>query len=158
VGAGATRLGDNLVSHALASAKILLVVNAIPAALTISAAREMVGRPFLRDHLHVPSLVSAVGPVHLIGCNRGATESQALQLLGFPDATVVTAHLEFTWQTTSKRSNSFCCRIAATKPPPDMHSNDSRSGWTEQARPPISSNGHDPGSVSSRALQKKQSH
>jgi hypothetical protein len=91
VGAGATRLGDNLVSHAVASAKILLIVNAIPAALTISAAREMVGRPFLRDHLHVPSLVSAVGPVHLIGCNRGATESQALQLLGFPDATVVTA-------------------------------------------------------------------
>jgi hypothetical protein len=29
--------------------------------------------------------------VHLIGCNRGATESQALQLLGFPDATVVAA-------------------------------------------------------------------
>jgi len=91
VAAGATRLGDNLVSHAVAGTKILLIVNAIPAALTISAAREMVGRPFLRDHLHVLSLGGAVGPVHLIGCNRGATESQALQLLGFSDATVVTA-------------------------------------------------------------------
>jgi hypothetical protein len=51
----------------------------------------MVGRPFLRDHLLASSLKVAVGPVHLIGCNRGATESQALQLLGFPDATVVAA-------------------------------------------------------------------
>jgi hypothetical protein len=91
VGAGAARLGDDLVSHAMAGTKILLVVNAIPAALTVSAAREMAGRPFLRDHLLVSSLKMAVGPVHLIGCNRGATESQALQLLGFPDATVITA-------------------------------------------------------------------
>ena len=91
VGAGAARLGGDLVSHAMAGTKILLVVNAIPAALTVSPAREMVGRPFLRDHLLASSLKVAVGPVHLIGCNRGATESQALQLLGFPDATVVAA-------------------------------------------------------------------
>src|SRR5258708_35042191 len=29
------------------------------------------------------------GPVHLIACHRGATESQSLNHLGFPDATVV---------------------------------------------------------------------
>ena len=29
------------------------------------------------------------GPVHLIACHRGATESQSLKHLGFPDATVV---------------------------------------------------------------------
>ena len=75
----------------MAGAKILLVLNAIPAALTVSAAREMVGRPFLRDHLLAAALEGAAGPVHLIACNRGATESQALQLLGFPDATVVSA-------------------------------------------------------------------
>jgi hypothetical protein len=33
VGAGAAHLGDDLVSHAMAGTKILLVVNAIPAAL-----------------------------------------------------------------------------------------------------------------------------
>jgi hypothetical protein len=91
VGMGATHLRDDLVSHPMSGAKMLLVLNAIPAALTVSAAREMVGRPFLRDHLLLPSLAGGVGPVHLIGCNRGATESQALQLLGFPDAIVVTA-------------------------------------------------------------------
>jgi hypothetical protein len=29
------------------------------------------------------------GPVHLIGCHKTATETQATRLLGFPDATVV---------------------------------------------------------------------
>ena len=30
------------------------------------------------------------GPVHLIACQKSATEKQATDLLGFPDATVVT--------------------------------------------------------------------
>jgi len=30
------------------------------------------------------------GPVHLIACQKSVTESQAIDLLGFPDATVVT--------------------------------------------------------------------
>jgi len=66
-------------------------VDAVPAALSIGAARELVGRPFLRDYERLEMMAEAVGPVHVIGCNRGATESQALQMLGFPDATVVTA-------------------------------------------------------------------
>jgi hypothetical protein len=37
----------------------------------------------------VGSLASAHGPLHLIACHRGATETQATTLLGFPDATVV---------------------------------------------------------------------
>ena len=32
-----------------------------------------------------------VGPLHIIACHRGATETQATKLLGFPDATVVSA-------------------------------------------------------------------
>ena len=75
----------------LKSTKILFAVNAIPAAMSISAAREMVGQPFLRDHLLAPQIGKTDGgPVHIIACHRGATENQALKALGFPDATIVT--------------------------------------------------------------------
>lgn len=73
-------------------ADLLICVHAIPAATSTAAAREMVGRPFLADHLHLPllkQLPAAAGPVHLIACHRTATEKQATDLLGFPDATVV---------------------------------------------------------------------
>ena len=70
--------------------KTLLVPTAIPAAMTVSAAKEMVGQPFLRDHLHASVLTGpSAGPVHLIACHKNVTESQAMQLLGFPDATIV---------------------------------------------------------------------
>ena len=49
----------------------------------------MVGRPFLRDHERTDLLKKAQGPLHLIACHRGATETQARALLGFPDAIVV---------------------------------------------------------------------
>jgi len=55
----------------------------------VAAAREMVGQPFLRDHLYEKVLTDG-GPVHLIGCHKTVTEAQAMKLLGFPDATVVT--------------------------------------------------------------------
>jgi hypothetical protein len=52
----------------------------------------MVGQPFLRDHELSQSLEAEVGgPLHVIACHRTATESQAVKLLGFPDATIVSA-------------------------------------------------------------------
>lgn len=72
--------------------EVLCVLDAIPAALSVPAAREMVGQPFLRDYRLAESLSSSVGgPLHLIGCQRTATEAQATRLLGFPDAMVVSA-------------------------------------------------------------------
>lgn len=68
---------------------VAVVAHAIPASLSVAAARELVGRPFLEDHQRIKLLASAHGPLHLIACHRGATESQATSLLGFPDATVV---------------------------------------------------------------------
>lgn len=70
---------------------LLFLIHGIPAALSVAAARELVGRPFLNDHERVNLLKKASGPIHLIGCHRSATESQATALLGFPDATIVTA-------------------------------------------------------------------
>jgi hypothetical protein len=73
----------------LGGKRVTVIVHAIPAAFTVAAARELVGRPFLRDHERVSMLKNAHGPVHVIACHRTATETQATTLLGFPDATVV---------------------------------------------------------------------
>ena len=90
--AGAIDDGDHLIVK-LAGADIVLVPDAIPAAITVGAAREMVGQPFLHDYelFQVLQKKQRGGPVHIIGCHKGATEAQATKLLGFPDATVVSA-------------------------------------------------------------------
>ena len=70
--------------------KILAALHAVPAVLSQSAAREKVGQPFLWDHtLHADLAAGDGGPLHIVACYKGATESQALKMLGFPDATVV---------------------------------------------------------------------
>lgn len=75
----------------VAGRKVLILPSAIPAAMTVAAAREMVGQPFLKDHLSATQLKGSIaGPVHVIACHRSVTESQAMTLLGFPDATIVT--------------------------------------------------------------------
>jgi hypothetical protein len=69
---------------------VLMVCDAIPAAMGVAAAREMVGQPFLRDHELADALIGdRVGPVHVIGCHRSVSEAQAMRQLGFPDATIV---------------------------------------------------------------------
>ena len=75
----------------LAPARLLLRVDAIPAALGVAAARERVGQPFYTDHLCAGLLEAedAIGPIHLLACHRGVTESQALRLLGTSNAVAV---------------------------------------------------------------------
>jgi hypothetical protein len=89
--AGSRDDGDHLILK-LAGTEILLVPDAIPAAMSVAAAKEMVGQPFLRDH-ELSSFLKGNrgGPVHVIACHKTATEAQATKLLGFPDATVVSA-------------------------------------------------------------------
>jgi len=71
---------------------VFTCTHAVPATLGIAAARELVGRPFLNDYLLNDSLGRNVfGPIHLIACQKNATENQALNLLGFPDATCISA-------------------------------------------------------------------
>ena len=92
--AGSSTDGEHLFVR-LGGVDILCVPSAIPAALTVSAAKEMVGQPFLRDHELSSTLTKGKkkrgGPIHVIACHKGATEAQATRLLGFPDATVVSA-------------------------------------------------------------------
>ncbi len=72
---------------------VLFICHGIPAAMSVAAAREMVGQPFLRDHVFLTRVAShsdqPSGPVHLIACAKSVTESQAMRQLGFPDATIV---------------------------------------------------------------------
>ena len=87
--AGSADDGEHLFAR-LGSTEVLLVPNAIPAAISVGPAKEMVGQPFLRDHeLSGVLKGSRRGPVHIIACHKTATEAQATKLLGFPDATVV---------------------------------------------------------------------
>lgn len=82
---------DGNVIARIANADVLIAPHAIPAAFSIGQAKEMVGQPFLHDHKLAGSLTKEVsGPLHVIACYKSATEMQAIKLLGFPDATVVT--------------------------------------------------------------------
>jgi len=83
-------LTERFLALPLGANHLLVHCHAIPAAMTVATAREMVGQPFLSDHLAVPLLQQRiVGPVHLIACARGVSEAQAIRQLGFPDATIV---------------------------------------------------------------------
>ena len=86
---GGASAGDDLLTLQIEGKDVLLRLDAVPAALSNPAARELVGRPFLNDFLLVDKLKAATGPVHIIGCQKGATEIQAQNVLGFPDATIV---------------------------------------------------------------------
>jgi hypothetical protein len=90
--AGAVEEGDYLFVKFL-EVDVLCVPTSIPAALSDSAAREMVGQPFLNDYKYATALTKRGGkrggPVHIIACHKSATEAQATKLLGFSDATVV---------------------------------------------------------------------
>jgi hypothetical protein len=76
----------------LADSPILWVCDSVPAGRSVPHARELVGQPFLKDHEKASLLQkNVVGPVHIIACQKNVTESQAMSLLGFPDATIVIA-------------------------------------------------------------------
>lgn len=82
--------GENLILT-FAEEKVVVVADAVPAAMSIGAAKEMVGQPFIRDHEISNLPKDCGGPIHVIACHKTATESQAIRFLGFSDATVVTA-------------------------------------------------------------------
>lgn len=88
---GAHKCSATQVTLNLGARSVLFEIHAIPAAMGIAAAREMVGQPFLRDHEATALLQSEKvdGPVHLVLCHRGITETQGMKVLGFPDATVI---------------------------------------------------------------------
>jgi hypothetical protein len=83
------KVETNAVRVKIEKSEVLFLAHAIPAAASVAAARELVGKPFLMDHRHISDEDRVCGPVHLIACQKSSTEKQATDLLGFPDATVV---------------------------------------------------------------------
>ena len=74
----------------VAKKNVVFCCHGIPAGMGVAAAREMVGRPFLKDHEFANIMKDTnYGPVHVIGCHKNVTENQAVNVLGFPDATIV---------------------------------------------------------------------
>lgn len=83
--------GRLLAAELLPGRPVMVRPDAIPASLAVAAARERVGQPFLRDH-ELSSLLESEdlpGVIHVIACHRGVTESQALGILGTPDAIAI---------------------------------------------------------------------
>jgi hypothetical protein len=81
-----------LVTRTINKKKILFAVGAIPDSLAVPAARELVGQPHLLDQEIYAALNKMHGgPVHVIACQKGVTETQATKMLGFPNATVIAA-------------------------------------------------------------------
>lgn len=83
---------DGLLTCVSNGGRILGVrMNAVPAAMSNAAAREMVGQPFRDDHVAMGNRSPEVlGPVHVVACHRGVTEAQALRMLGIPDGIAIT--------------------------------------------------------------------
>lgn len=74
----------------LAGSRLAVCLHAVPGAMGVAAAREMLGQPFLRDHLWAEHLSKqAPGIVHLIACYKGVTENQASKIIGTPDTMTV---------------------------------------------------------------------
>lgn len=86
----AKKIGDGVLVK-VDGGSVMLRVHAAPASLSESRSREMVGQPFLMDHELAGELETskAGGPIHVVACPKGVTEQQALKMLGFPDATIV---------------------------------------------------------------------
>lgn len=87
---GSSEDGEYLIVK-IGGSEIVFVPHAIPAALSVGPAIEMVGQPFLHDYELNDALKGRSGPVHIIACHKTASETQATKMLGFPDATVVSA-------------------------------------------------------------------
>jgi len=67
---GALRVGPGYVRE-VDGVRVFFSCHAVPAAMTVAAAREMVGRPFLQDHELTPHLKEGIcGPVHVIGVTK----------------------------------------------------------------------------------------
>ena len=81
-----------LVRRTISNEDVLFSIGAIPDSLSVPAARELVGQPHLFDQDICESLnMMHGGPIHVITCQKGVTESQATKMLGFPNATVIAA-------------------------------------------------------------------
>jgi hypothetical protein len=109
-GTKSTNAKGNLVSRSISGRPLLFIVNAIPDAMSVPAARELVGQPHLLEHTRSDDLTRVQGnPVHLIACHKSVTEAQAVRMLGFPNRVGSIRYLRRRPRT--KHSAYSCCPV-----------------------------------------------
>lgn len=64
-------------------------VCSIPDNMSVADAKAYAGRPFLNDQDLIDLKKSKPGPIHFIGVYGNATETQAKNLLGYPDVSLI---------------------------------------------------------------------
>jgi hypothetical protein len=69
---------------------LIVLTHAVPASFGTAEARELVGRPYLRDHeIALAEADSGAGPIHVIACHKTCGESQVSSFMGHPDLFIV---------------------------------------------------------------------
>lgn len=63
------------------------IMHAVPDAMSVIEARELVGRPFLKDLEHIPKIDK--GPIHFVGVYKNTTESQLRDIIGHQDVAII---------------------------------------------------------------------
>lgn len=77
--------------------------HAIPDNMSISDARNGMGRPFLYEHEQLSSSILKSGVIHFVSVYGTCTETQIKNLIGFPDLTII------------KGSFGFYCWVQSTQ-------------------------------------------
>lgn len=63
------------------------VIHALPDSMSVVEARELVGRPFLKDLDYMGK--NKIGPIHIVGVYKTATEKQLRDLIGHQDVAII---------------------------------------------------------------------
>jgi len=71
--------------------EIIKAYHAIPDNMSVSDARNAIGRPFINEHDLILSRKEKSGVIHFVAVYGNATEMQVKNLVGYPDLTVIKA-------------------------------------------------------------------
>jgi hypothetical protein len=95
-GRGSKRTQEGAYALSLGNESVLLEVHGVPAGFGVAEARELVGRPYLRDHRFAENNAGRfAGPLHVLACHKKCTESQVTKFMGHPDIFLVSAPFGF---------------------------------------------------------------
>lgn len=72
-------------------AQVIRQYYGIPDHMSVAEARNLVGRPFLKEQDQILGSDLACGIIHFVGVYGNVTEGQAKNLVGYPDLTVIKA-------------------------------------------------------------------
>ncbi len=105
------KISNNLMHIGRKKKRIMLSLHAIPDSLSVSEAKNIVGRPFLNDdELLVNMAENVTGPLHIVLCFKTITESQIRANIGHPDIQIVRAPFGyFVAENTYKIQLAFIC-------------------------------------------------